>query len=222
MFPTIFYKIRRLEEEFYRRIFKRKLIQFDGFASHIPILIGLTNVLKPKTILELGPGLYSTKLFLNESSLPNLIKFVCLESDYEWLEKVKPLFNQSTNHQLLYTSGKVSSYVKKIDDFFDLVFIDDSYTLDDRAESIKNISESASLNKALIVIHDYEETKYQIASEKFSNRYIFRCFYPRIGVVWNGNIMKISDLRTIENKIYSKKWKYSVTDIEKWTNYLKN
>src|SRR5439155_25567212 len=44
------------------------------YATHLPILVGLSQSLKVKRVLELGSGMYSTLTFLDSNLFPELTK----------------------------------------------------------------------------------------------------------------------------------------------------
>lgn len=58
--------------------------QPSPYASHLPVLEAVCGLLKPRRVLELGSGLYSTPFFLSQP-----IKVLrTVESDAEWREKL--------------------------------------------------------------------------------------------------------------------------------------
>lgn len=199
-----------------RKIFNQQLPSYNSFASHIPVLIGIGKIIQPKSVLELGPGLFSTPLFVNPVFFPNVSHITCVESEKDWYEKVQSNFIGKDMVELVFAEPNVSNYVSSIETSFDLIFIDDSLTTEERASTIKKVAQMKDLNNTVVVIHDFEVPEYQQASRLFEHRYIFQCFNPNIGVVYNGNVLSTEQLMQLEKKIYKKRWTCSVTVFENW------
>lgn len=55
----------------------------NKFATHLPVLRSVLKLCKPSSILELGPGVYSTRLFYDTGA-----DLVCVENNDEWYRKI--------------------------------------------------------------------------------------------------------------------------------------
>jgi len=69
-------------------------------------------------------------------------------------------------------------------DAYDLIFIDDSLAVEERAATIRAVARGAP-RRALVVIHDFEQPLYQQAASSFAQRFCFSLFNPHTGVAWN-------------------------------------
>ena len=68
------------------------LADLNGYQTHAPVLERFLEIFRPRSILELGPGRYSTKLFLD--SLPANGSLTCIEmQSEEWANIVAELFS---------------------------------------------------------------------------------------------------------------------------------
>lgn len=150
------------------------------YATHLPILIGLGRVLKIERVLELGTGRYSTPTFLDRSIFPSLVKLTSVENSPDWGPTI---LDERLDVNLVI--GKMASFVGGMGlESYDLIFVDDSETMEDRTATIRAISDRRP-RRPIVVIHDFEIEAYQQAA-KFLHRFIFTAFTPQTGVVWNG------------------------------------
>ena len=62
-----------------------RLYDSPGYGSHLPLIHLMMYKLTPQLVVELGPGLFSTKAFL---SYP-IERFITIENDEEWVEYIK-------------------------------------------------------------------------------------------------------------------------------------
>lgn len=110
-------------------------------ASHMPILMEFINMFKPKSILEVGCGYYSTKLFLENAST-----LISIESvSNEWYEKMNNFYEDYLWTFLEeYEFGKILSL---IEGQYDLIFIDGDIN---RAEQVNHSFKHSNS----IVVHD--------------------------------------------------------------------
>jgi len=92
-------------------------------ASHMPIQMELLNNFEIKSVLELGVGYYSTKLFLERCK-----NVISIESDsQEWFDKMSDFYKEYKNWKHLFL--KQLSEIKEILNThkkFDLIFVDGS------------------------------------------------------------------------------------------------
>src|SRR5437868_6150649 len=72
----------------------------NPFATHIPVLVGLAQLLRVERVLELGCGQYSTLTFLQPAVFSNLVKLQSIENDSAWVDKVIPLTNRDSRMNL--------------------------------------------------------------------------------------------------------------------------
>lgn len=67
-----------------------------AWSTHQPLLNALLDVFKPKTVLELGTGLFSTPIFISR----NLNKLVCIENDEGWFNRMNGEFGNKCDMKL--------------------------------------------------------------------------------------------------------------------------
>lgn len=58
------------------------------WATHQPVIRAAMEIYKPKYVLELGPGVYSTPIFLEYDSL-----YSCIENDAAWIDYLKERYD---------------------------------------------------------------------------------------------------------------------------------
>ena len=112
-------------------------------ASHMPVLMELVEIARPKRVLEFGCGYYSTRLFVDACE-----EVVSVEEDDAWAEEMRALYGARPNWRLAPGRG-LPIALGALRDFgkADLVLIDgDVY----RAEETNAALESAPL----VVGHD--------------------------------------------------------------------
>ena len=98
---------------------------------------------------------------------------------------------------------------------FDLIFVDDSTSAVERAETIRQLA-NRPLSGQLIVIHDFEIRNYRDAASTFEHRQIFRAFTPQTGVVWNGSNETVEVLKKLSRQIAHHIRSIPVEDVESW------
>ena len=103
---------------------------------------------------------------------------------------------------------------------FDLIFVDDSTSAVERAETIRRLSLLRPLDE-FIVIHDYEVSDYHEAASDFEYRLTFRAFTPQTGVVWNGSKRPIEMLKMLNSQVTKHSKKVSVDDVNGWKSVLR-
>lgn len=183
----------------YKHGFNRVKRSTNPYATHIPLFIGLGRILNARSVLELGSGLYSTGLFLNQDIFPQLTSVRSIENDSVWAAEMIKAFHGVPRVELVQIGGQVSDYVHsqtRLD--YDLIFIDDSTEAIDRAATIRAVVEKAPHN-AVIVIHDYENKVYQKAAGIMPYQYRFKAFNPNTGFLWNQkNLLNFANLKQID------------------------
>src|SRR5438093_8812313 len=98
----------------------------SSFATHIPVLSGLSNLWPVRRIIELGAGPHSTCNFLDRSLFPHVDRIASFENDPFWYGLVKRLVIHDRRISLRFVRGAMASAVKDISyNGVDLVFVDD-------------------------------------------------------------------------------------------------
>ena len=192
----------------------------SDYATHIPILIGLSKHFRIERVLELGCGEFSTATFLNTECFPWLSSLVSFETDQSWLDRTAQYAGRDQRYHPRLITDTMASAVKDVDlEQFDLIFVDDSTSAAERAETIKQLSKRAPKNP-LIVIHDFEIDEYRRAAIGFENRQIFRALTPQTGVIWNGKLSIATILKRLDGKIVKISQRLTPEDIAGWKTFL--
>jgi hypothetical protein len=141
-------------------------------ATHIPILIALSELTAVKTVIEFGSGLYSTPLFLDRSIFPNLDVLCSHENDKSWVHKIKRRC-KDRRLGLVEVEGPIHSVAAKTDfSTCDICFIDDSVAIADRAKTIEAVA--MNLNAAGITTMSVEPIVKQRNSLNIVSVYCFK------------------------------------------------
>ena len=129
-------------------------------ASHMPVLMELVEIARPKRVLEFGCGYYSTRLFVDACE-----EVVSVEEDDAWAEEMRALYGARPNWRLAPGRG-LPIALGALRDFgkADLVLIDgDVY----RAEETNAALESAPL----VVGHDTQGWQHDAPGVFLRDRY---------------------------------------------------
>ena len=186
------------------------------YATHLPILVGMAQCFKIEKVLELGCGDFSSRTFLNTKIFPAVSVLKSLETDQGWLRKVSIDLKDDARFEPHYIPTQMAQGVERLDfNGFDLVFVDDSTSAEERAQTIRIISQKQPMIP-FIVIHDFEVSNYRDAAKSFKYRYTFRSFTPQTGVVWNEGSHELGTLKKIDRTIKTFCRQYEPDDIESW------
>jgi len=186
------------------------------YATHIPALIGLARWKQIRSVLELGSGLYSTATFLNKTSFPDLQVLDSFETDSGWADTMKAVISGDPRASLKVAGGTMAA---ALSDFqlnnYDLIFIDDSVSAEDRARTILAVHERNPGN-SLVVIHDFEVSQYRNVARCFHHRYAFRAFNPETGVAWQNGIATSDAFKKIDAVMKRHADRLEPDDLEGW------
>jgi predicted O-methyltransferase YrrM len=186
------------------------------YATHIPILLGLARVTKVENVLELGCGDYSTRMFLNSTAFPSLVSLHSLETDQAWLDKIHAAVGDDPRVSTQFVSNGMRSMIDQMNlEKYDLIFVDDSTSADDRAATIRAISANRP-QRAVVAIHDFEIQAYREAAAAFQNQFTFKAFNPQTGIVWNGDKDLSKALRKTSSVIKHFAEKVQPDDVSGW------
>lgn len=153
------------------------------YASHMPVLLGVGDIVAPKRVLELGSGTISTPAFLKPGLFPSIERLDSLEDDPVWGEKVRRHIGTHPKLRLQQVAS-VPQWAAEADlAAYDLIFIDDSVSAELRARTIGHVLARAAAD-TVVVIHDFEMPEYQAAVPTCFERLAISSFRPMTGVVW--------------------------------------
>ncbi len=194
----------------------------DPYTTHVPVLIALGQRLKVERVLELGSGLFSTPLFLDTAFFPDLVRLDSHEDDSSWAHQVSALIGTDPRLTLTKVEAKVWEQIAGLSlHQYDLIFVDDSRELVDRARTLTELAR-CSLGGAVLVIHDFEHAAYRQPVSKFSQRFCFDAFLPNTGVVWEGARLSRQMLKELHSIILRHAASISPDQREEWRNKFQN
>ena len=185
----------------------------NDYATHVPILVGLSRMRKIRRVLEFGCGRYSTLTFLNRSAFLHLERLHSIENDDSWATNIRQVAQHDDRWTLQLVNGEIADAVADLDlESFDLILIDDSKTSAQRAATIRAVARKQPRHP-WIVIHDFEVEEYRQAASAFKHRQRFRAYNPETGVVAN----RVTEWTMIDRIVKSKAKVFEPDAIEKWT-----
>jgi len=172
----------------------------DPYGSHVPVLLILATCLKPRRVLELGCGVYSTLTFLDVHSFPSLEHLVSVETDPEWLERVGAMVRSDPRWQPRMVEGasSVADWLRfggtslAIDEF-DLILVDDSANDIQRRQTLGALF--CARPTPPIVVHDVECARLRTRLWTRRPYVVFDAFNPQTGLCNLGAGSELSKLK---------------------------
>jgi hypothetical protein len=157
----------------------------DPYATHVPVLVALSQVIKVRRVLELGCGRYSTFTFLDQSVFADLVALDSFEDDPAWHDSIKAMAHDDPRLTLTLIDKPMCAVVNEVAlEQYDLVLVDDSTRASDRAATIHALARRRC-RSSIVVMHDYEVQEYREAALFFAHSYRFGALNPNTGVAWN-------------------------------------
>ncbi len=132
-----------------------------GTASHVPVLVSLARMFNIETVVELGSGPISTRLFLDKSHFKELKSLISYESREGWHKKVKSLIGDDWRLDYRLITNDVEDI--DVDLSGDLLF------LDGLKNHRKYGAQKLGKNFKFVVIHDKD-----ITGVPFKYKWIYR------------------------------------------------
>lgn len=133
----------------------------DGYSTHIPVLEATIDFIKPKTIVEFGPGNYSTALFADIAT--NLMTIEMQSTS--WYECIANRYNNRSNVNVVKSISPLDFVYLTYPDKIDLTFVDGHG--DSRPAVINFFADRANT----IITHDTEEAGYRWDRVKLPDSY---------------------------------------------------
>ena len=186
------------------------------YATHLPILVALARLYSVRSVLELGAGPHSTSLFLDRVAFPDMKSVTSFEDDPEWKDVVLDAVGDDDRLDLRLVDAVRYSVPSSLDGY-NLVFIDDSRTLEERTVTVNTVRENKPTG--LVVIHDFENRHYRAAARGYDHRYVFKAFTPQVGVCWFGDAIQMADLERAQRLVLSGRG-LPLTDVHAWDQHL--
>jgi hypothetical protein len=189
----------------------------NPYLTHIPILLAAARWRPLAAILEFGCGDISTRSFLDRRFFPQLQRLESYENDAAWADRLRQQVGADPRLNLHFVPGAVASVAGAIDlEQFDLIFIDDSSTADERSATIRAVSTKRP-RRPVVVVHDFELLVYRAAAQLFKHRYRLTGLNPNTGVLSNEAPLCKQQLRALDRLLRSAGEK---PDAAEWSNTL--
>lgn len=189
-------------------------------GSAIPVLILMQMLLKPKKVLELGAGEYSTPIFTNRDLYPNLIQFDSFENgSAAYQQKCRDMFSPDSDVYKLHLFGPPKKFMAKIvhdtnTTIYDLILVDDSGDQVGRAQTVRFATAGAGPNSVLL-IHDFENPNYSGAVQGDFTKFVFKSIFPYVGVLWKERAISLTALQ-VANDLIGKHFEKIKLDVSLW------
>src|ERR1700733_10542279 len=75
------------------------------YASHLPILMGVSDLVRAGKVVEFGSGEISTVSFIDRRSFPHLKVLRSFENDRDWHAKVVELVSSDPRAEVMFVGG---------------------------------------------------------------------------------------------------------------------
>jgi len=188
----------------------------NAFATHLPVLTGLGLTLPIQTVLELGAGTLSTLHFLDKRIFPRVASVVSYENDFQWYQTVRDKVSDP-RLDLRFIPHEMYKVIDNLSlSEFSLIFVDDSKSLEQRTQTIRQLAGHQKYIKGIVAIHDFEQQAYRDAASPFPYVKRFRAFNPEVGLVWSQTDLNPSIFQAIDKVIRHNSRKTSPDDIDAW------
>ena len=147
----------------------------SGTASHVPVLVSLARMFTIETVVEIGSGPISTRLFLDREYFKDLKSLISYETREGWYKKVKSLIDD--DERLDYRL--ISTDVKDIDfnHSGNLLF------LDGLKHHRKHCANKMGNNFDFVIQHDTD-----ITEVSFKHKWIYRPKFGPLTVVISNTV----------------------------------
>jgi hypothetical protein len=156
------------------------------YASHVPILVAVSNLVQASKVVEFGSGEFSTMSFLDQRAFPRLRVLRSFENDRKWHAKIAELVASDARVSLEFVDGAVANAATLRNlDGAELIFVDDS-DMKGRIRTIEAIAQF-HLKNVPVIVHDYDHWRLRRVGRLFERRFCFSVWNPQTAVLWNGN-----------------------------------
>ena len=175
----------------------------DAYTTHLPVLIGLASARPVRRVLEFGCGPFSTLTFLDRSLFPDLVALDSYETDPVWRDMVVKQSGNDPRLQLKVVPAPMAETIRTTNfEPYDLVFVDDSVTVEERAASVRTAA-NVSFTHPWLIAHDLENPAYRAVVPDRVQRQEFNAFTPFTWVMWNGGDQPQAKLKRISELIHA-------------------
>jgi hypothetical protein len=150
--------------------------QGSPFATHVPLLRAVGKGIK--TVLELGAGEFSTRLFLDRTYYPDLVELVTVEQDRKWV-----VCHDDPRHKIAIVEEPIEPFLEMVDlSHVDLIFVDNSTSGERRCDTLRWVA--AHAGRSLVVAHDFDVPSYAEAAGGFEYCIVDDRQSPHTALLW--------------------------------------
>lgn len=201
---------------FYERYIGLKPRSDEPYATHVPVLVGISAVCRPKLLIEFGSGTFSTLSFLDKEAFPSLERVESYENNLEWFEQIQKKIPFNALVKLNFVEGEMYRAVQSANTASaSMIFIDDSPTDAARVPTVEEVARGCGA-EPVVVLHDNDLWRLRLATRKFENRVSFNAFNPQCCVMWNGHPERMPVLKKVNRIICLHANDVALTDIRTW------
>jgi len=188
----------------------------NPYATHVPILVGVAAVCRPKLLIEFGSGTFSTMSFLDEVAFPSLQRVESYENDRKWFEQIRESLPSNSRVHLQLVDGEMYQAVPGANtSAAGMIFIDDSPSAEARVPTLKEVARRCG-TEPVVVLHDHDLWRLRLATRNFENRISFDSLNPQCCVMWHGHKERRPALEHVKRIIQQNAVKIPLTDIRTW------
>jgi hypothetical protein len=157
------------------------------YATHMPILVGLGLLCRPRKVIEFGSGEFSTALFLDRPVFPTVEEVVSFENDAVWFSQVSSRLGGDARLHMQSISGEMASVISTSTLSGDLIFIDDESSAVLRSHTVVAVARGCP-DGVPVVIHDAEQWRLRRAIRNFDHHFCITAMNPQTTIAWNGDL----------------------------------
>ncbi len=189
------------------------------YASHLPILVGVSTLVRPSKVVEFGSGECSTVGFTDRKAFPHLKALRSFENDREWHARVVRLIASDSRAEIEFVSGAMADAAtpRNLEEA-NLIFVDDS-DVEGRVATIEAIARLRP-RTVPVIVHDYELWRLRRTRGLFEHSFCFALWNPQTAVLWNGRPDWPKGLGALTRLLRQNLSFTPVHDIAKWGHIL--
>ena len=172
------------------------------YSSHLPVLVFIPRAFTIQHVVELGTGAASTPTFLRKNIYTDLKSLTSYENAPGNPSLAKVASIEDPRFNLVMVEGAMANVSLNLSST-DMLFIDDSVSVEDRVATIKMVI--ATRYDGLIVLHDYNNVAYQRAMVHRPKAVVRYSNLPHTAVFWSnkkydGLLDKLPEIQKVVDK----------------------
>jgi hypothetical protein len=223
MFSTQFaQKLRNPARRLYEQYIGLAPMADEPYATHVPVLVGVAAVCRPRLVIEFGSGAFSTLSFLDEVAFPSVERVESYENNREWFQQIQRQIPLNAFVNLNFVEGDMYQVIEGANTHSaSMIFIDDSPTAAARVPTVEEVARRCGA-EPVVILHDNNLWRLRLATRKFENRISFDAFNPQCCVMWHGHPERKSVLGEVNRIIHQHASDIALTDVRAWIKIFLN